>query len=153
MSYISAFEQNTRCSLAISMLNKFRRWILGRDKSLSPNNAEIIEKAISAINGNFEPDTAMIYYFKDSGDTENTIVFQLFNVLQDVLKDEADREKFLQLVWNLLDSRRPDLLSKKDIRLVKRILENAINFIDSELNPVEPEKVYQATHELDIKGF
>ncbi len=153
MSYISTFEQNTRYSLAISILNKFRRWVIGRDQSILPDNKAIIEKAISAINEGFTPDEAMIYYFKDSGETEKTIVVQLFKVFQEVIKGEADKKEFLRITGNLLDSQSPDQLSKKDLEFIKGKLENTIDFIDSALIPIEVEIVSQTTLEVDTKGF
>lgn len=153
MSYISAFEQNTRYSLAISMLNKFRRWTIGRDPLILPENAAIIKKAISAIKGDIEPGEAMIYYFKDSGETENTIVVQILKAFQEVIKDGADKNEFLRITENLLEKQSPSLLSKKDIEFVNRLLENTIEFIDSALNPVEVEISSQTTLEVDTKGF
>lgn len=140
MSYISAFERNTRDTLAISVLNKFRRWLLGRDKQLAGNKSEIVAKAVSALNGNIDLNDTISYYFKDSGEINNSVVFQLSKVFLKVLDDKSgERQKFRTLISDLLKTGNPEILknTKDEFEFVKDVVERSIDYIDNELAEIE----------------
>jgi hypothetical protein len=137
MSAISTFEQNTRDTLAISVLNKFRRWSIGRDAKLTTSKSEIILKAISALKGESQINDEISFYFKDSGETENLIVFQLKNVFEKVLgDDQKKKEKFFEAISKILEKLEPNALPDDELKFIQDTVEKSIYFIDNKISPV-----------------
>jgi len=153
MSYISTFERHARDALAISVLNKFRCWLLGRDKQLSGNRSEVMGKAIAALNGNIDLNDVISYYFKDSGEINNSVAFHLGRVFSGVLGDAPEKKKkFHVIISNLLATGNPGILldTGDELEFVRDIIERSIDYLDDELAAIE----ISAHHSLiDTKGF
>jgi hypothetical protein len=151
MSYISAFEQHSRDTLAISVLNKFRRWLIGRDKHLPDNKNKIVAKAISALNGDIDLNDAISYYFKDSGEINNSVIVQLSKVFAKVLDNKPEqKQRFCEAVSNFLKTGKPGQLNESDTGFVRDVIERSIFFIDNELTNM---KTSLERPLADTKGF
>jgi hypothetical protein len=152
MSYISAFEQHSRETVAISVLNKFRRWLIGRDKELSANKAVVVKKAIQSLRGNIDLNDAISYYFRDSGEIDNTVAFQLGRVLSKIFQNNSQKkQEFCDMVSNLLDNQDRSNLNETDTQFLKETIENSIYFIDNQISRAG--KNLSANKLSNTKGF
>lgn len=135
MSYISAFEQHSRDTLAISVLNKFRRWLIGRDNELSTSKADVVKKAIESLKGNIDLSDAISYYFRDSGEVSNTVAFQLGRVLSKMFEnDPQTKHRFCDVASDLLTRRDRSNISETDTQFIKEIIEKSIYYIDDNIS-------------------
>lgn len=151
MSHISAFEQHSRDTLAISVLNKFRRWLIGRDKRLPDNKNKIVAKAVSALNGDIDLNDAISYYFKDSGEINNSVIVQLSRVFAKVLDNKPEqKQRFCEAVSNFLETGKSRQLNESDTGFVGDVIERSIFFIDNELTNMETSLERPLA---DTKGF
>lgn len=134
MSSISAFEQHTRNTLAISVLNKFRRWLVGRDKQLSSNRAAVIDKAVAALNGEMDLSDSLSFYLKDSGEINNAVIFQISKVFHKAIGDDpTQKQKFHKTMSRLLSNRAPETLKTSDekgFEFVRDVIKRSIYIID-----------------------
>ena len=152
MSYISAFEQHSRETVAISVLNKFRRWLIGRDKELSTKKAVVVKKAIQSLRGDIDLNDAISYYFRDSGDVDNTVAFQLGRVLSKIFQNDSQKkQEFCDVVSSLLDNQDRSNLKETDTQFLKEVIENSIHFIDNQISGVG--KTLSANKLSNTKGF
>lgn len=152
MSYISAFEQHSRDTLAISVLNKFRRWLIGRDKSLATAKAAVIKKALQSLQGEIDLNDAVSYYFRDSGESDNAVAFQLGRVLSKIFAEDSQKKKrFCAMASGLLENPNNCTLNVTDTHFLRDIIEGSIYFIDNELSSTE--KGLSGNKLTNIKGF
>jgi hypothetical protein len=152
MSYISAFEQHSRETVAISVLNKFRRWLIGRDKELSTSRAVVVKKAIQSLRGNIDLNDAISYYFRDSGEIDNTVAFQLGRVLSKIFQNDSQKkQEFCDMVSSLLDSQDRSNLKETDTQFLKEIIESSIYFIDNQISRTG--KTLSTNKLSNTKGF
>ena len=148
MAHISFYEQQSRNTIAISILNLLRRRININENSIY-SHKDIVLKSLKTLENNPSMEDFVSYYFRDSGNIENSATIQIGKVLKKILNEQNNKEKFISEIklylndndYNTRDSEKKFLVS---------ILEKAISSIDYETQKIEE---FNTEIVFDTKGF
>ena len=136
MSYMSLLETNARYSVAISILNNFRHWLMGReDANFQDEDAEIFLESID-INQTPKLSSKMILYsFQGFGNDQRSAAVELSDALTEALeKFETDeRNQRLEILTELIKSKDINLLSEPDKQGTMRLVIDTMQIINSQV--------------------
>ncbi len=103
------------------------------------------------MNGDIDLNDAISYYFKDSGEINNSVIVQLSKVFAKVLDNKPEqKQRFCEAVSNFLETGKSRQLNESDTGFVGDVIERSIFFIDNELTNMETSLERPLA---DTKGF
>ncbi len=144
MSSISFFEKQTRNTLAISVLNKTRRYFKGIDSEIDVDKKEIFKKVLDIFDNNNIAFTDIISYFcKDTGKTSNSVTILIFMVLNQVIDSDFVKD-FVAECKKLFNE---NSIGEVNQSKIVKILEKTIDLIDSDII------ASPTSFEVETKGF
>jgi hypothetical protein len=130
MSYLSLFEMRARYSIAISILNDVRHWLLGRSESDISKEIEILKEALDLEDK--EKSTEWIMYrLQGYTDKKKAATAQISEVFQSALErfpHETDQRK------QVMDSLRSTLNSKSISDIDKDDKERTLDLITTSID-------------------
>lgn len=119
MSSMSLLEKNARYAVAISILNSFRHWIMGRaNANFNNEDQEIFLESIDLNQDEKLSSKMILYSFRGFSSNEHSAAIELSDALHDALKitfNETDkREDYLSKLKAVLQSMDKDKINEAD---------------------------------------
>jgi len=148
MAHISFYEQQSRNTIAISILNLLRKRININENSIY-NYKDIVLKSLKTLENNPNMEDFVSYYFRDSGNIENSATIQIGKVLKKLLNEKDEKEKFIKEISEYLKNEIYSSSHDSKLFLIG-VLEKAISSIDYETQKIEE---YNTELAFDTKGF
>lgn len=135
MSYSNVLETNARYAVAVSVLNNFRQWLMGRENvRLLDENLEIFRESID-INQSPQLSGKMILYsFQGLGNDEHSAALNLSDALTKALTfiDDNEKEYFLNTLKRILEEKNANLVEPQDKERLLELVLNAMEIINGQ---------------------
>lgn len=154
MSYMSAFEYQSKSSVSISELNKLRKYIKF-DKDYFDEVKPVFNEIINIFKEKKINDIDILISFNirnnESGDNQQSVTYQLYKTIQDLFKDNDSKlDKFIYLLDKVISKNRDNVDDEEKNILIQFIIEIIIA-ID---NDIEEFKHNEENNSLfTSKGF
>ncbi|KJU87313.1 hypothetical protein MBAV_000491 [Candidatus Magnetobacterium bavaricum] len=149
MSQVDVFEKKIRYSVAISMLNEFRHWLIGRtDKNLSKEDKELLIGAIN-IHENKELlfDEMIKYSFYEVGNVYQASRLELSEALNAVVREDSSktRTEILKSIKEYINLTKREEIDETEIELATSLVVDVMHELDSQNN-------HNITSQMDVYG-
>lgn len=138
MSHMSLLETHARYSVAISILNSFRHWLIRREgASLRKEDRELLLESLEISESQNLSDKMVLYSFHGFGSHQHSAAIELSEAVNKVLEqlDEGVRGEHLNSLRKALESESLDDLSEAEKGLVTEFVTKAMYVIDSQEDP------------------
>lgn len=127
MTSISYFEQTSRNTISINLINSLREKILF-ETPIEETHLSLLTKLEQIFDGSLPFKDSLSYYFKDSGSVAETVPFDIYFCIKKLFGDNKSTYDFL--IKSLVNSINNKSISKKDEFVL--YLENIIESLDKE---------------------
>src|SRR6185295_14036097 len=134
MSHMSLLEAHARYSVAISILNSFRHWLIGRDDAaLGPEVKNILSESLEMSESQNLSDKMVLYSFHGFGSHQVAAAIELSEAITNVLEqvDQEKRGAYLDALKEAIESEDIDALDPDETTLAIEFVTQAMYVIDS----------------------
>lgn len=147
MSHLNLFEMRTRYSIAVSILNKFRHWLLGRiDEQISKEKEIINESLVLGDKEKFLD--SVLYSLHGYGNKERAAAVQISEVIDSALEFiSPESEKKAEVFDSLKRTLKED--NAKNIRETDR--KNSLNLITKSIHIIGSSDQMKPTRTISPK--
>jgi hypothetical protein len=131
---MSLLETHARYSVAISILNKLRHWLIGRDGAdLGEEDKNILQESLEMSESQNLSDKMVLYSFHGFGSHQDAAAIELSDAITNVLEqvDQDKRRIYLDTLKKALESENIDALDPAEITLAIEFVTQAMYVIDS----------------------
>lgn len=143
MSHTSSLETHARYSVAISILNNFRHWLIGREGArLLQDDKDIFLESLDISQSESLSDKMVLYSFHGFGSHKHSAAIELSDAINKVLEslDEDKREPSLNALGKALESEDLSSLNETEKTLLVNFVTRAMYVIDSQ-DDVNPQSI------------
>ena len=134
MSHMSLLETHARYSVAISILNKLRHWLIGRNGApLGEEDKNILLESLEMSESQNLSDKMVLYSFHGFGSHQDAAAIELSDAITNVLEqvDQNKRRTYLDALRKALESEDIDALDPAETALAIEFVTQAMYVIDS----------------------
>lgn len=135
MSHMSLLETHARYSVAISILNSFRHWLIGRDgAALGPEVKNILSESLEMSESQNLSDKMVLYSFHGFGSHQHAAAIELSEAISNVLDqvDQDKRQAYLDALRKAIESDDIHALDQAEATHATQFVTQAMYVIDSQ---------------------
>lgn len=135
MSHMSLLETHARYSVAISILNSFRHWLIGRDgAALGPEVKNILSESLEMSESQNLSDKMVLYSFHGFGSHQHAAAIELSEAISNVLDqvDQDKRQAYLDALRKAIESEDIHALDQAEATHATQFVTQAMYVIDSQ---------------------
>jgi hypothetical protein len=135
MSHMSLLETHARYSIAISILNSLRHWLIGREGgSLRKEDRDIFLESLEISESPTLSDKMVLYSFHGFGSHQHSAAIELSEAINKVLEqfDESVRGAYLDALRRALEVEAPGDLNETEKGQAIAFVTRAMYVIDSQ---------------------
>src|SRR6185295_11703754 len=135
MSHMSLLEAHARYSVAISILNSFRHWLIGRDDAaLGPEVKNILSESLEMSESQNLSDKMVLYSFHGFGSHQHAAAIELSEAISNVLEqvDQDKRQIYLDALRKAIESQDIHALDQAEATHATQFVTQAMYVIDSQ---------------------
>lgn len=135
MSHMSLLEANARYSIAISILNKVRHWLLGREGAFIEDDDK--KTFLESLDINQNPvlsDKMILYSLQGFGNYEQSAAIELSEAIAGALKtvDLARKEEYIESLKKVLESSDANSLDAVEKSCAMELVTTAMHVINAQ---------------------
>ena len=142
---MSLLEKNARYAVAISILNSFRHWLIGRAMDFNKEDKEIFLESIDMNQDEKLSSKMILYSFRGFSNNEHSAAIELSDALHDALKitfDKTDeREDYLSKLKIMLESMNKNEIGEADRDSIVKLIMNTMQVISNQTEQ-KPDKTF-----------
>jgi hypothetical protein len=135
MSHMSLLETHARYSVAISILNGLRHWLIGREgAALADEDKRVLLESLEMSESQNLSDKMVLYSFHGLGSHYQAAAIELSDAISKVLEqlDADQRDRYLGALKNVLESNDAHAIQNPDSELATKFVTRAMYVIDSQ---------------------
>ena len=133
MSFMSFYEFQKKSVDTMEYLIKLRRYLLKREPILSDEIIEISKKLNEVLKKDTIEDISVKFSFlNNSGSMKNSIIYQIFNILNE---EKKDKEIFIKMLENLIYKKNIDeaIKDEENFQSFVKLIEKMIDKIELDI--------------------
>jgi len=134
MSYMTKLEKHARQSVAMSVLNGMRHWLMGREEStFTDNQRAILRDALEFSEGASASGKMLFYSFRGIGRDKRPASVQLYRALERASNiNQAEADRSMQSIKHALEVSENSRIDKESLDAALDLIEKAMHLISSE---------------------
>lgn len=136
MSYMNSLEAKARYTVAITVLNSFRRWLIGRDDSdFSDNYAEILLDSIGMNQTKSLTSNMILYSFHGFANDERSAAIELSDALSSALESTFstnEKEKYLEQLKKIIHTKNIESIDEEIKNNLLKLVVKTMQLISNE---------------------
>lgn len=133
MSHMSQLEAHARYSVAISILNRLRHWLIGREEAVRKEDKDIFLESLEISESEDLSDKMVLYSFHGFGSHQHAAAIEISDGVQKVLEENADKGRdYLHAVKKALELADIGDLDEGEKSLATELVTKAMYVIDSQ---------------------
>jgi hypothetical protein len=130
---MSLLETQARYSVAISILNRLRHWLIGREDAVREEDKEILLESLEISESENLSDKMLLYSFHGFGSHKHAAALELSDGIKKVIEETTrNRRDYLEALKKAIESQDIRDLNEDDKSLVTELVTKAMFIIDSQ---------------------
>jgi hypothetical protein len=133
MSHMSLLETHARYSVAISILNRLRHWLIGREDAVKQEDKETLLESLEISESENLSDKMVLYSFHGIGSHKHAAALELSDGIKKVLEENTrNRREYLGALKKAIESEDIRDLTEDEKSLATELVTKTMFIIDSQ---------------------